>query len=249
MTETLGDLLRRLGEETEDLDDGIQVGDGFGGTWTKPNPLMGSQDPSTWIPSPTTQAAAVSYGYGTGPNGFFPMVTPKGRNVGFPFPTLRPGQLEGIDAVLDQFQAGKHVLFEGATGTGKSAIEFGVATYFETAYLLIGRNDLVDQWERDFEHFQKIGFYKARHRFDCKLITSQINGQQATCSSGKHGCDRKRKNWEDPNNNNPCPSCPYAVNRDISLSRPYTVMTLSLGMTIFRYLKEHPAVAGHRRMF
>lgn len=237
MTETLGDLFRKLGEVAP-LDDGsVQVGDGFG---EPPAPTAGTEKPGLAQPSVATMAAATQYGFLGGYKDLHPMVTPKGRAIGFPFPTTRPGQLEGIDAVIDQFELGNHVLFEAGTGYGKSPMEIGVASYFESSYLLIGRNDLVDQWENDFQHFADIGFYKARHRFDCKLIKGD------DCSKAKSSCSITREHWN-PKRDGECPACPYVVNRDMALSKPQSVMTLSLGMTIFKYLKTSQFV-GHRRL-
>ena len=195
-----------------------------------------------------TKAAAIKYGYGQGTNALHGMLTPRLRPIGFPFPVARPGQLAGVDAVLDAFQAGNDVLFEAGTGYGKSPLEIAVASHFESAYLLIGRNDLVDQWERDFEHFDKIGFYKSRQRFDCELIKDATTGQKMNCSKGKRSCDYKRAGIQNQNKSNSpanrisCPACPYAVNRDVSLAKPYTVMTLALGLTAFKYLTFHPQV-------
>jgi Rad3-related DNA helicase len=189
----------------------------------------------SWKPSDQMLQAAASLGYGQGVSQLKPMMTPKGRLIGFPFPTPRPFQLEAVDAVLEEFKAGNNVLFEAGTGFGKSPLEIGVVSAFQSAYLLIGRNDLVDQWERDFDHFSKIGFYKARARFDC----TEISGDRGplNCSQAKTPCGKKRQSKD-----NDCQACPYAVNRDVALAKPYTVMTLSLGMTIFKHLQMHPGV-------
>ncbi len=189
----------------------------------------------SWKPSDQMLAAAAALGLGQGIDQLKPMMTPQQRLIGFPFPVPRPFQLEAVDEVLNQFKAGNNVLFEAGTGFGKSPLEIGVVSAFESAYLLIGRNDLVDQWERDFSQFQKIGFYKSRARFDC----TEIQGDRGplNCSQASIPCGKKRKDKA-----NTCAACPYAVNREWALSKPYTVMTLSLGMTIFKHMNMHPGV-------
>jgi ATP-dependent DNA helicase DinG len=226
----------------------IQVGDGM------TDPLVGHAaggDAKTWEPNEATVAAASAYGFGQGRDPLWPLSSPAGRTIGFPFPQPRPHQLAAIDRIVDAFQRGEDVLFEAGTGFGKSPAEIGVVSQFESAYLLIGRNDLVDQWEGDFEHFRDIGFYKARQRFDCEVIKSNAAGQTLNCSQAKTMCNRKRKDAKNQQQNNTalgvfgsthCPACPYAINRDTALAKPYTVMTLSLGLTIFKYMTMHPGV-------
>jgi hypothetical protein len=206
-------------------------------------------DAKSWQPSDETREVAKTYGYCQGFEDFYRLPSPAGRTIGFPFPEARVGQLEAVDQVLDAFAAGYDVLLDAPTGAGKSPIEIGVVTQFESAYLLIGRNDLVDQWEGDFEKFGAIGFYKARQRFDCEVIMGE--GKRLNCSQAKSACNHARKEAKNKQKSNAaqgnyggthCPACPYAVNRDMSLAKPYTVMTLSLGLTIFKYMSQHPGV-------
>lgn len=239
---TIRELLENLALDNPSSE--IQVGDGI-------DPLVGQPaggDAKTWEPNEATVAAANAYGFGQGRDTFWPLPSPAGRTIGFPFPQPRPHQLEAVDSIVEAFLRGEDVLFEAGTGFGKSPAEIGVVSQFESAYLLIGRNDLVDQWENDFEHFKQIGFYKARQRFDCTVIKGE---KTLNCSQAKTMCNRKRKDAKNEQKNNAangvfggthCPACPYAVNRDIALAKPYTVMTLSLGLTIFKYMSMHPGV-------
>src|SRR4051812_46339655 len=99
------------------------------------DPLVGQLAGGTsasWKPSDQMLAAAATLGLGQGFDQLKPMVTPKQRLIGFPFSVPRPYQLEAVDAVIDQFKAGNHVLFEAGTGFGKSPLEIGVVSAYES---------------------------------------------------------------------------------------------------------------------
>jgi ATP-dependent DNA helicase DinG len=181
--------------------------------------------------------------------------SPAGRSIKFPFPVPRQGQLHEIDRILNELDAGRDVLFEAPTGVGKSPIALAVATAHESSWILVGRNDLIDQWEKDFEHLAGVGFYKSRNRVQCNVIKPQNPTDEAlTCSEGEKLCSDRRtalfKRWKAykeggevgvaPESTLPCP---YAVNREMALAHDHTAMTLSLGLTIFTHLAAfHPRV-------
>ena len=107
------------GEEVEDLD-----------------PLVGhsaGRNAMPWCPTIEVQAAACEFKLGQGIDQLIPMVTPGNRQIGFPFSTPRPHQLEAIDNILNHFSSGHDVLFEAGTGFGKSPAEIGVVSFFESA--------------------------------------------------------------------------------------------------------------------
>jgi Rad3-related DNA helicase len=205
---------------------------------------------------------AVSLGIPIGVYPLHRMTTPKGRNVKFPFPQARVGQLEAVDECIDIIQAGRDCLLEAGTGTGKSPIAVAVATFFQDSWLLVGRNDLIDQWQNDFEKFSEMGFYKSRNRFVCVNAKAKPDGTRPTCSDKracKEGTETKKKlisDWEEAlfkhrNSGGPEPGpkpsgpgmCPYGANRDLALTKSHTAMTLALGLTMFKYLGgKHPLV-------
>lgn len=174
--------------------------------------------------------------------------SPAGRSIKFPFPVPRQGQLHEIDRILHELDAGRDVLFEAPTGVGKSPIALAVAAAHKSSWILVGRNDLIDQWEKDFEHLAGVGFYKSRNRFQCNVIKPQNpTDEPLTCSEGEKLCSDRRsaifkrwKAWKAGGEVGVAPEstlpCPYAVNREMALAHDHTAMTLSLGLTIFTHL-------------
>lgn len=231
----------------EDDYDPIQVGE------EAPNshPVIKSED------CLMSDAMLLGLNYGTLP--FTPMTTDKGRSVKFPYPCARPNQLDCVEAICSSLENGNNVLFEAGTGSGKSGVALSVAANFESSWLLVGRNDLIDQWESDFKNYADIGFYKARGRFTCVNSNFDENGRQRTCGENKELCKNQGKKikadyeaWVKGGSvgqppRKPLP-CPYGTNRDITLGKPHTAMTLALGLTVFNHLRDHPMVTQREVM-
>jgi ATP-dependent DNA helicase DinG len=93
----------------------------------------------------------------------------------FPLPTIRPGQLDSINRVMEAFTAKKKFfVLEGATGTGKSAIGFTLAQMIFPAYYLAPQKILQDQLIADFgqqgKHLGKLVpmiDLKGRNAYEC----------------------------------------------------------------------------------
>lgn len=69
----------------------------------------------------------------------------------FPMKHYRPGQKQAIEHILQAFDEGiKYVFLEAPTGSGKSAIGFTVAQFFEDSYYLAPQKFLQDQLMKDF---------------------------------------------------------------------------------------------------
>ena len=198
---------------------------------------------------PVVDPAPAAPGPGIGFREPYRLTTPRGRAIRYPFPEAWDGQLEAVDAVLDVIEGtGSYVLLNGGTGFGKSPVLMGVASLFPSAWLLVGKRDLVEQWRRDYEELSHVGFLKSRQSFRCSVVPG------ADCSDGNTQCSSKRKEvwdavesadgvermkateravkWEGEN------GCPYKKNRDYALSKDHTVLTVQMALTIFTYLKE-----------
>lgn len=195
-----------------------------------------------------------------------PINTPAGYSTKFPFDTPRPGQLEAVDQVLNAFQDGHNALLCAGTGFGKSPVMMALAAATSSAWVLVGGRDLVEQYKRDYQHLSHIGFLKSRQSFRCCVIPEQNCGEankacqrfmdgarsmvkgegglahkeiQDMIKKGKSSKDAAQE-WLRSK------KCLYSTNRDYALSKPITVMTTAMALTIFRYLKKHPAMLKRR---
>lgn len=245
---------------------------------------------------PQTPAVALIPGIGSAVNltkqAMPVLVSPAGKNVSFPFPQARSGQLSSIDEIDNHLRTGSNVLFCASTGFGKSPTLVGLASLFKNSWMIVGRNDLVEQWRSDFEHLQDMGFLKSRDQFQCTNMAREIDkdGRPYTCRTGSVTCKSIvkqvtkiaqmtasdiRKHKEEYGELMACPKvlindpavqplirgmgkveklkdaalawlghykCPYISNRDQALSARHTIMTLSMALTIFTYLKDLPTV-------
>ena len=179
------------------------------------------------------------------------LVTPRGRKIRYPFPDAWPGQLEAVDQAMDIIESkGNYVLMNGGTGFGKSPVLMGIASLFESAWLLVGKRDLVEQWKNDYEKFNHVGFLKSRQSFRCTVAAGK------TCKDGQSECISKRNavfealkegvtpKWVAAQGYDSSSSwlrdhdCPYIKNRDYSLKKGFTVLTVQMALTIFTHLKE-----------
>lgn len=184
----------------------------------------------------------------------------------FPFPEARPGQLETVEQIRAKTEAGYRVLVNGGTGFGKSPTMLALAATFHSAWILVGKNDLVEQYRKDFEHLQHVGFLKSKTQFRCSVVPGQ------SCYDADAECKRIRKqalNFLKGESDSVHPSlinpariasmslsdarrevsaelknrpCPYTQNRDFALVQNYTIMTVQMALTIFTYLKYFPPV-------
>lgn len=189
--------------------------------------------------------------------------TPSGRH--FPFPHPRPGQIETVEAIRKRLEEGYRVLVNGGTGFGKSPTMMALAATYGSAWVLVGKNDLVEQYRDDYEHLIHVGFLKSRQQFRCTVIPGQDCGQANTeCTRRRSaamsfinsldgdipqfltsfetkGKDRQeiiellKETVVDQ-------SCNYKLNRDFSLRQNYTVMTVQMALTVMSYLSNHPAM-------
>lgn len=124
--------------------------------------------------------------FGVGIDPPTPMQTPAGRKVLFPFPSTRAGQLDVVDRVASVLNSGKDVLLCAGTGFGKSPTMMALASLFKDAWLLVGKNDLVEQWKNDFQRLDHCGFYKSRNSFRCHLVPGKTCGEaNRTCLSSR----------------------------------------------------------------
>ena len=94
----------------------------------------------------------------------------------FPMADFREGQRETIEKVMKAFDSGKRVvILEGPTGTGKSAIGYTVARYFDTSYYITIQKSLQSQLMGDFGvddgQYRQKGFsvvdLKGRNNYEC----------------------------------------------------------------------------------
>lgn len=135
----------------------------------------------------------------------------------FPMKEYRKGQRESIQKILEAFESGKKfAMLEAPTGSGKSAIAFAVAQFFDNSYYLAPQKFLQDQLTADFGQGGKhIGLLepmidlKGRNTYPCnyyermlsdptsKLTDSQISkykflrDEEPGCDVGH--CKRKNK--------------------------------------------------------
>lgn len=185
--------------------------------------------------------------------------------VYFPFPEARPGQLETVAEVKTHTEEGWRVLLNAGTGFGKSPTMMALAANFGSAWILVGKNDLVEQYRQDYEHLQYVGFLKSKAQFRCNMIPGQ------SCSEGDAECSKRRKQIMDfvTGNGDTLPPgvmttgqfagdrkgavrhakayledrpCPYKRNRDFALVQNYTVMTVQMALTIFTYLRRYEPI-------
>lgn len=184
----------------------------------------------------------------------------------FPFPQARPGQIETIEQIRNLTEQGYRVLVNGGTGFGKSPTMMGLAATFGSAWILVGKNDLVEQYRQDFEKRQFVGFLKAKTQFRCSILPGQ------SCYDADAECKRVRsqainflEGESDSVSTHLVPvneissmsirdakdavsaalkrrPCPYKQNRDFALTQNYTIMTVQMALTMFTYLRSHPAV-------
>ena len=230
-SEQLKQIDRSKYEEKGETRTFIPVGDGSSDTYP-------SDDDDAAYENIKTRAyeRAMEAGFKAGVLPLYDMFTPKGRKVKFPFPTARAGQLEWTDSCIDILESGKNCLFEAGTGAGKSAVAVAVSTYFKDSWLLVGRNDLIDQWQSDFEKYDALGFYKSRQRFQCQNSKFKADGSLPTCGD-RESCHKREKIFS--GNQKPCP---YSINRDMALLKSHTACTLALGLTMFKFLGSYPLV-------
>lgn len=182
------------------------------------------------------------------------------QGVYFPFAQPRPGQLEAVAQVKQHTEQGWRVLLNAGTGFGKSPTMMALAANFGSAWVLVGKNDLVEQYRQDYEHLQYVGFLKAKTQFRCSLVPGQ------SCSEADAECAKRRKQctaFINGKGDNVPPGiitagqftgnragaakhvkqylaerpCDYRRNRDFALAQNYTIMTVQMALTIFTYLK------------
>lgn len=182
----------------------------------------------------------------------------------FPFPSARSGQVETVMKIREKTEEGYRVLVNGGTGFGKSPTMMALAATYGSAYILVGKNDLVEQYRRDFERLEHVGFLKSKAQFRCSIIPGQ------SCHDADAECKRVRlqamkfvKGGEGsvhPVLLHPSQAlamktedariaveealearpCPYSQNRDFALVQNYTVMTVAMALTVFSYLGNFP---------
>jgi Rad3-related DNA helicase len=150
----------------------------------------------------------------------------------FPFDTFRDGQRECIEFILKAFESGKKfVVFEGPTGSGKSAIGMTIAKFFQSSYYLTVQKILQSQLMSDFGSGEIVDL-KGRSAYNCTFY--EIFGASAVARKGmfqkdlnKHlasppPCDKGycRKNDKARR----CELCfPYYPDKDANVDRVYEI--------------------------
>lgn len=169
-----------------------------------------------------------------------------GKDILFPFPEPRSGQIETIDACHNSLLQGNAVLLCAGTGFGKSPTVMGLARLFESAWVIVGGRDLVEQYKRDFEKYRDYGFMKSRQSFGCTVCPGQ------TCAEAAQTCARIRTNALNNFKDNQkfeldgvlygerefkaTFPCHYSQNKQYALNKPVTIMTTAMALTLFTYM-------------
>jgi len=159
----------------------------------------------------------------------------------FPYSTIRPGQKEAIDQILDAFEGGKRkFVLDAGTGVGKSAIAVTVARY-------------LNHHEKSCEDFKK----------GCNILTTQkllqeqyhrdypeINSlkSSANYSCGFHkkiSCNDSRKLLQQEQKGTPfwrkcTTSCVYKAAKEKYIADPLGVTNFSYFLTETRYSGKIP---------
>jgi Rad3-related DNA helicase len=117
----------------------------------------------------------------------------------FPFDTPRKNQREIIEFVIKSFESGKkHVILNCPTGTGKSAIAYSVAAYFEKAFILTSQKILQDQYFKELN----VPYILGKSNYKCQ------KNDELTCEFGMCGTSLKGK----------CSDCPYTIQKALALN-------------------------------
>jgi Rad3-related DNA helicase len=150
----------------------------------------------------------------------------------FPFDTFRDGQRECIEFILKSFESGKKfVVFEGPTGSGKSAIGMTVAKFFQTSYYLTVQKILQTQLMNDFGSGEVVDL-KGRSAYNCTfyenfgagavarkgMFQKDLNKHLASPPSCDKGYCRKKDKARR------CGLCfPYSPDKDADVDRMYEI--------------------------
>lgn len=163
----------------------------------------------------------------------------------FPFKSPRPGQIECIEFILNNFASGKkYVILEVPCGGGKSAIALTVANFFESTYMLTITKILQDQLVGEFGENGKLGNQlvdlKGRNSYECpyyranaekmrasKLISHQqyvrYRDEYFDCAEGHCRLKGKYRHEECISGN----FCPYYVQKDKAMASKICLMNFA----------------------
>jgi Rad3-related DNA helicase len=150
----------------------------------------------------------------------------------FPFDSFRDGQRECIEFILKSFESGKKfVVFEGPTGSGKSAIGMTITKFFQASYYLTVQKILQTQLMNDFGSGEVVDL-KGRSAYNCAFYENF--GAAAVARKGmfqkdlnKHltsppSCDKGYCRKKDKARR--CELCfPYYPDKDANVDRTYEI--------------------------
>lgn len=111
-----------------------------------------------------------------------------------------------------------------------------VSGFTGQAYVITPQRVLVKQYMDDFGDLPWVGFYQSRASFRCKCQKAREKRvgppeDWPTCSDFADACELTAKDKG-------MGSCPYAVTRDVALSKPVVVMTAAMATTMMLYQKH-----------
>lgn len=162
--------------------------------------------------------------------------------------SIRPIQAKALVKASTILDAGKNVIAELPTGTGKSYIAHALASASKSGYVITSDNLLVKQYERDFKEVDGFEAVMGRRNYTCATLEKLLDYEGDTsCLTGSEGWydeDTKRKR------NCKCtevikdkttgdilewPTCPYAISRLKAIMAPVAFSNSSYYATAMRF--------------
>ena len=159
----------------------------------------------------------------------------------FPYPTIRPGQKEAIDQILDAFEGGKRTfVLDAGTGVGKSAIAVTVARYLaqheescedfkKGCNILTTQKLLQEQYHRDYPEINSL---KSSSNYQCGFH------KKISCNDSRKLLQQEQKGtpfWRKCTT-----SCVYKAAKAKYISDPFGVTNFSYFLTETRYSGKIP---------
>jgi len=159
----------------------------------------------------------------------------------FPYPTIRPGQEQSINDVLDAFEGGKRkFVLEAGTGVGKSAVAVTVARYLnqyaesDEAFkrgcnILTTQKLLQEQYHRDYPEINSL---KSSSNYTCGFH------KKISCNDSRKLLQQERKGtqfWKKCTT-----SCVYKKAKAKYIADPFGVTNFSYFLTETRYSGKIP---------
>lgn len=130
----------------------------------------------------------------------------------FPYPTIRPAQLEILEKMKNNWDKYKYFVIEAPPGIGKSAIAKTICSSVNTAFLITATKQLQDQYMRDFPNSGVVSI-KGRANYKC-VYGDKLNCEMGPCMVNKDLLKECKLNH----------CCPYYSKREEALASN-TVLT------------------------